>query len=128
MLKAMCICYLGHINEAVKNYDKAIEVEPKPVYYLNKALSLKDLGKFEKSLACVDISIAKFLALNSYDKTDLTDAYFNKGLIHKQLVAFTAALKSFEDALKPRKNKEYSREIHEIKALLAKAKLKMVSL
>ena len=64
---------MGKLEEAIKWYDKALEIKPDFVDALyNKGLALYDLGKPEEAIKWYD----KALEI----KPDFVDALYNKGL------------------------------------------------
>ncbi len=64
---------LGKYQEAIKCYDKVIELEPDDyAAYYNKGLALHDLGKYKEAIDCYDKAIEI--------KLDYANAYQNKGI------------------------------------------------
>ena len=64
---------LGKYDEAIKCYDKAIEIDPNnPVVWNNKGLALNSLGKYDEAITSYDKAIER-------DPND-ADAWNNKGL------------------------------------------------
>jgi curved DNA-binding protein CbpA len=71
--KGGALYFLGKYNEAIKCYDKAIEIDPNnPVVWNNKGLALNSLGKYDEAITSYDKAIG-------IDPND-ADAWNNKGL------------------------------------------------
>jgi tetratricopeptide (TPR) repeat protein len=83
---------LGKYDEAIKCYDKAIEIDPdNPVVWNNKGLALNSLGKYDE-------------AITSYDKAieidpDDADTWNNKGLALNSLGKYDEAITSYDKAI-----------------------------
>ena len=84
---------------------------------------MKENENFEKALPCFDISILKFLDIGNLtksEKADLANAYFNKGIAHKQQKDFPAALKALEEACYFDKDeKNYKKELIAVKKTIS---------
>jgi tetratricopeptide (TPR) repeat protein len=84
---------LGKYDEAIKCYDKAIEIDPdNPVVWNNKGLALNSLGKYDE-------------AITSYDKAieidpDDADTWNNKGLALNSLGKYDEAKKCYDRSKK----------------------------
>jgi len=82
---------VGNFEDAVKAYDKAIEIKPEKVdYWYNKGFALHALRKFSE-------------AIEAYDKTinmepEKADAWYYKGLAYYNLGIFEEAMKAFDKA------------------------------
>src|SRR5918993_948102 len=86
---------LGHLksreyHEAVKCFDKAIEIEKKPIYLCNKGLALCRLEKNNEAIECY----AKAIEINP----NLADAWLAEGLVLKDLGEHDEAVKCFDKA------------------------------
>jgi tetratricopeptide (TPR) repeat protein len=57
-LKGVALLNLGNYEEAIKCYDKAIEIEPNNAEaWNNKGIVLGRLSKYEEAIACYDKAI-----------------------------------------------------------------------
>src|SRR5215212_7008669 len=86
---------LGHLksreyHEAVKCFDKAIEIEKEPIYLYNKGLALCRLEKNKEAIECY----GKAIEINP----NLADAWLAKGLVLKDLGEHDEAAKCFDKA------------------------------
>ena len=71
--KGGTLYFLGKYDEAIKCYDKAIEIDPdNSVVWNNKGLALSSLGKYDEAIKCYD----KVIEIDPND----ADAWNNKGL------------------------------------------------
>ena len=90
---------MDNTEEAIKVYDKAIEIEPEQTKaYYNKGLLLKDLKKYDEALEIFDkVTEIDIMHLSSH---------FEKGLIHDELGHLEEAIKYYEAIVevKPRAN------------------------
>lgn len=114
--KAVCVCYLGKLDEALENYEQAIKIEPNvPAYYYNRGMTYWDHRDLENALGSVKQSIDVHFRIqenaNKYNKKDLADVYYYKGKILKELNRNHEAKMAFEEANKYNKDKKYSTEI-----------------
>ena len=56
--------HLGKHEEAIKCYDKVIEIDPEDLLvWNNKAVTLRQLGKYEEAMKCFD----KIIQLEDWD-------------------------------------------------------------
>ena len=82
---------VGNFEDAVKAYNKAIEINPEKVdYWYNKGFALHALRNFSE-------------AIEAYDKTidmepEKADAWYYKGLAYYNLGIFEEAMKAFDKA------------------------------
>jgi tetratricopeptide (TPR) repeat protein len=90
--KGKSLTNLGKFDEAIKCYDRALEIDPNYAFAWNyKGITLYELRKYDE-------------AIKSYDKAINIDpnyafAWSGKGEIHFDLCEFTKALTCFEKAL-----------------------------
>ena len=87
---------LGHLksreyHEAVKCFDKAIEIEKKPIYLCNKGLALCRLEKNNEAIECY----AKAIEINP----NLADAWKDVGLALKDSGRYKEAVKCYAKAI-----------------------------
>ena len=124
--KGVTLGELGKYEEALRAFDKAIELKPDyPLAWYNKGLTLGELGKYEEALRAYDKAIelkpdyplawfSKGYALGelgkheeelrAYDKAielkpDDPDAWFNKGVALGELGKYEEALRAFDKAI-----------------------------
>ncbi len=84
----------GNMELALKNIEKAIELEPERAeYWLNKALFLEKLKRYEDAFNALDKAV-------SLDKKIAPFALSNKGLIFQRLGNFDKAIRCFDEALR----------------------------
>ena len=106
--------HLGAFQEAIRNYDKALNViknpEKKAMVWNNKGLAYCSMNKHEKAIECYDEAIA----LDSEEK--LKEARFNKGLCLSHLERYSEAIEWYEKAL------VIDPEDENVKSFLAEAK------
>ena len=122
---------LGKYEEAIKSYDKAIEIDPNhEAAWYNKGVALGELGKHEESIKCYDRAIeidpnheAAWYnkgwnlgrlgkheeAIKSYDKATEIDpndeeAWFGKGWNLSRLGKYEEAIKSYDKAIEIKPN------------------------
>jgi len=91
---------LKRYNEALKCFDKAIQLEPNnAVYWLNKGVALRNLGRSEEALQCYD----KVIQLKP-DNDMLCLSWENKGFALEDLGRYKEALQCYDKAIdiKPR--------------------------
>jgi tetratricopeptide (TPR) repeat protein len=125
-IKAKALDHLGEYDDAIKSYDKVIEIEPRNVEaHYSKGHILGQLGKYDEAIRCfdkaieieprnVDARIAKGLDLDKlhkheeaiiyYDKAleikpDNAIAWFAKGLALHYLKRFNEAVNSYNRAI-----------------------------
>ena len=90
--KATLLFCKGRFEEAIKEFDKTIQLNPNnPGYQYNKALALKELNRYEE-------------AIKEFDKTiqldpDNPDYHNAKGIVLDGLGRFEEALEEFEKAI-----------------------------
>jgi tetratricopeptide (TPR) repeat protein len=87
---------LGHLKsreylEAVKCFDKAIEIEKEPIYLCNKGLALCRLEKNKEAIECY----GKAIEINP----NLADAWKDVGLVLKDSGRYDEAVKCYEKAI-----------------------------
>jgi tetratricopeptide (TPR) repeat protein len=87
---------LGHLKsreylEAVKCFDKAIEIEKEPIYLCNKGLALCRLEKNEEAIECY----GKAIEINP----NLADAWKDVGLVLKDSGRYHEAVKCYGKAI-----------------------------
>ena len=91
--KGGALYFLGKYTEAIKCYDKAIEIDPdNPVVWNNKGLALDSLGKYDEAITSYDKAI-------KIDPND-ADAWNNKGLALDSLGKYDEAITSYDKAIK----------------------------
>ena len=83
--------------------------------YLEHGQLKNALESIKKSL---DTHFNSKMNEEKYEKKDLADVYYNKGLILKHLKKFVDAKEAFEEANKLVKGKQYLKEIKEVEKLL----------
>ena len=125
-LKGVSHHCLGHFDEAIKCYDKALEINPQLAEaWLNKGISLVKFGRFDDAIKCYDRALeinpqyaetwsnkgnslgclGRFdEAIKCYDKAleinpQLAEAWFNKGASLHCLGRFDEAIKCQDKAL-----------------------------
>jgi len=82
----------GDYENAITNYSKAIERDPKDIYsYNNRGLSYINLGKY-------DLAIADFNKAIELDQ-NCDKAYFNRALAYEDLTQINEAINDFEKTL-----------------------------
>jgi protein O-GlcNAc transferase len=91
-ISGACHAGLGQLDDAIKNYEKAIAIKPDYAkVHFNLAGALQELGQLED-------------AVNSYEKTleiepDFAEAHNNLGNVFKELKQDDAAVQSYKKAL-----------------------------
>jgi len=79
-------------NKAIKEYTKAIELNPKSaIYYNNRGVSYDDLGKYTTAIA----DYTKAIELNP----KYADAYSNRGVSYHELGKYTTAIADYTKAI-----------------------------
>ena len=118
--KGISLDNLGRLNEAIVEYNKAIEILKNLVgngrsellndlamVYLNKGVSLDNLGRLDEAIAEYDkaIEIRKELVENGRSElsNDLAAAYLNKGVSLRQLGRLNEAIAEYDKAIEIRK-------------------------
>ncbi len=81
---------LGHTHEAIEDYSKAIEIEPRAIFYNNRAIDKAIFGFFEE-------------AINDYNEAlrlrpDYGDALINRGYAFAELNRMADACRDFRKA------------------------------
>jgi tetratricopeptide (TPR) repeat protein len=95
--KGSALSHLGKYEEAIKCFDKVIELYPKiPDVWYNKCTSLLYLGKHEEAIKCFD----KVIEL----KPDYANAWSNKGSALSNLGKYEEAIACHDKALKTEPN------------------------
>jgi len=90
--KGIALRKLGKYDEAIKAYDRAIDLDPKYASaWNNKGIALDELGKYDE-------------AIKAYDKAiDLdpkyTSAWYNKGIALDELGKYDEAIKAYDRAI-----------------------------
>ncbi|UXM84179.1 protein kinase domain-containing protein [Methanococcus aeolicus] len=93
---------LGKYNEAIKCYDKALQLNPNYAeVWNNKGAALDDLGKYKEAIKCYD----KALQLNPNN----ANARNNKGLALGDLGKYNEAIKCYDKALEIDPNNELAK-------------------
>ncbi|MBI4548715.1 MAG: tetratricopeptide repeat protein, partial [Ignavibacteriae bacterium] len=83
---------LGRFEEAIRCYDRAIEVDPgSSKAWFNKGLSLHDLRRYNEAIHCYE----KAIEINS----QLAPAWCNKGLSLHSLGRYVEAIHCYDNAL-----------------------------
>jgi tetratricopeptide (TPR) repeat protein len=87
--KGGALYFLGKYDEAIKCYDKSIEIDPdNPVVWNNKGLALNSLGKYDEAIKCYD----KIIEIDPND----ADAWNSKGLALNSLGNYDEAKKCYD--------------------------------
>jgi len=90
--KGGALYFLGKYEEAIKCYDKAIEIDPNnSVVWNNKGLALYFLGKYDEAIKCYDKAI-------EIDPND-ADVWNNKGDSLDSLGKYEEAITSYDKAI-----------------------------
>jgi tetratricopeptide (TPR) repeat protein len=90
--KGLALYNLGQYQEAIKWYDKALEIKPSFTSAMNnKGLALYNLGQYQEAIKWYD----KALEINPHD----TNAMNNKGLALYNLGQYQEAIKWYDKAL-----------------------------
>lgn len=88
---------LGQHNEAVKDYDAAIRLNPDYVLtYYNRGLAKNEMGQYEEAIADYDAAIR----LNP----DYTNAYHNRGVAKARLGQHNDAVKDYNTVVRLKPN------------------------
>jgi predicted amidohydrolase len=97
--KGVALGELGKYEEAIKCYDKAIEIEPnyEDAWY-NKGVALGELGKYEEAIKCYDKAIEI--------EPNYEDAWYNKGWNLGKLGKYEEAIKCYDKAIEIKPNYE----------------------
>lgn len=83
---------LGNYDEAIKYFDKVLEMEPNHEKALfNKGWAYEDMGKLEKALECYE----KLIEINPKN----SEAWYNKSFVLQKLNRDEEALNFFDDLL-----------------------------
>ncbi len=90
--KGVSLCNLGHEEEAISCFDRALSVNPQnPNTWINKAVALGTLGRIEEELECYENALA--IAPESIE------AWYNKALALTNLGRFREAVSCCNRAL-----------------------------
>ena len=90
--KGIALKNLSRYDEAIKAYDKALDLDPKFVYaWYNKGSALDDLGRYDEAIKAYD------KALDLYPK--FVYAWNGKGIALKNLSRYDEAIKAYDKAL-----------------------------
>src|SRR5215213_1404265 len=99
--KGSALSHLSKHNEAIKCYDRVIEIKPKySGAWYNKGTSLIYLGKYQEAIKCLE----KVLEL----MPDHVDAWSNKGSALLNLGKYEEAIVCFDKALESEPNDAYT--------------------
>jgi protein O-GlcNAc transferase len=91
-LLAIIQAQLGHAEDALASYDRALAVKPDSAEALyNRGITLRNLNRFDESLTSYDRALAI--------KPDFAAALVNRGLIYHHLKQLDDALTSYATAL-----------------------------
>lgn len=91
-IKGRALFGLKRFDEAIKAFDKAIELKPDYAKaYNNKGIALKNIGKFDEAIKAYDKAIEL--------KPDLVQAYNNKGVALRISRKYDEAIKAYEKAI-----------------------------
>jgi Tfp pilus assembly protein PilF len=83
---------LEEYEEAIKNYDRALELNPDNAnIYSNKSIVYRSMKRYEDAFKSLDCAIKL--------KPDLAAAYSNRGLVHSELKQYKTAIKDFDRAI-----------------------------
>lgn len=97
--RAFSYSKLGKFEESIKDYSKAIELDPNDFQsYYERALSYVDIKEYDKSIE----DNTKAITLNP----NLTDAYINRGLTYDYKKDFLSAMKDYMKAMELSTNPE----------------------
>ena len=83
---------LEEYEEAIKNYDRALELNPDNAnIYSNKSIVYRSMKRYEDAFKSLDCAIKL--------KPDLAAAYSNRGLVHSELKQYEEAHKNYDRAI-----------------------------
>ncbi len=86
------LVFLGRFDEALKQFDKAIEINPQDALaWGNKGVALDELGRYEEAITCYD----KAIEINS----KYAEAWYNKGVALGHLGRYEEAITYFDKAI-----------------------------
>ncbi len=107
--KGTAFYHLGKYSEAIKAYDKAVELDPKyfKAYIDKGVILLNNFKKYEKAIKVFDQAIA----INNDENVDIYGygsrhnfsnclAYYNKGITLGELGKYEEAIKAYNQAIK----------------------------
>ena len=90
--KGYCLAVLDNYSEAIKFYDKALEINPQVLdIYYNKGISLEYLGNYPEAIKAFD----KVIEESSQDY----EAWYSKGFSLECLGNYEEALESYDKAI-----------------------------
>jgi serine/threonine protein kinase/regulator of sirC expression with transglutaminase-like and TPR domain len=90
--KGVSLCNLGHVEEAIPCFDKALSIDARNFKtWANKAVAVGTLGRAEEELECYE----KALAI----APDYAEAWYNKGLALTNLGLFEEAIDCYDHTL-----------------------------
>ncbi|MDH4462189.1 MAG: tetratricopeptide repeat protein [Flectobacillus sp.] len=100
----------GKFKEAIPDFDKAIELDPKDgVYYKNRGNAKNKLLQFSSALEDLTIAVKKRTNLHYKSLSNKGDSYFGLGKYKEALENYEDALKirpDFQEAINGKKNAE----------------------
>lgn len=86
------LVFLGRFDEALKQFDKAIEINPQDALaWGNKGVALDELGRYEEAITCYD----KAIEINS----KYAEAWYNKGVALGYLGRYEEAVTCYDNAI-----------------------------
>ncbi|WP_083786865.1 serine protease [Gloeothece verrucosa] len=85
------LAYSGHYQEAIADYNKAIELKPHPWAYNKRGLAYSELEEYQKAIADFNKTIEL--------EPDADYAYNNRGNVYKDLKDYDKALADYNKAI-----------------------------
>lgn len=90
--KGNSLANLGHCDEAIRSFDKALKIDPRNAdAWINKGASLHDLGRYEEAIQCCDEAL-------EIDPRD-AKAWYSKGASFNHLGRYDEAIQCCDRAL-----------------------------